>query len=200
MREYDKMISGKFYDSSEKELVEKRKKAKEFADVFNSTASFDYETRKKLIEGFFGHVGSNCCIEKSIRLDYGCNISVGDNFYANADCKFLDVCKITIGDNCMIGTSVILATPTHPLLPEQRNARIDKNGRQYVLELGKPITIGSSVWIASGAIICGGVTIGDNAVIGAGSVVTKDIPSNVFACGVPCKVMREISESDRIKE
>jgi len=189
-KEYENMINGKLYTCFEKD--EKREdlfnKKNEFLNQFNSTSYEDYELREKLVRKYFGKVGKNIVINKPLYVDYGANVEIGDNFYANYDCIFLDVCKIKIGNNVMLGPRVCLYTPSHP---------IDKDIRNTQLEYGKPITIGNDCWICGNVIINPGVTIGNNVVIGSGSVVTKDIQDNVIAAGNPCKVIRKITNEDK---
>lgn len=127
-------------------------------------------------------------IETPFRCDYGSNITVGNNFYANFNCTILDVGKVVIGENVMFAPNVSLYTAGHPVHPDSRNS-----GYEY----GIAITIGNNVWIGGNVIVNPGVTIGNNVVIGAGSVVTKDIPDNVIAVGSPCRIVREITEEDR---
>ena len=133
----------------------------------------------------------NFWIEQPFLCDYGYNIEIGENFYANYNLIVLDCAKVTIGDNAFIAPNVGIYTAGHPLTAEQRNSG---------LEYAYPITIGNNVWIGAGVHICPGVTIGDNAVIGAGSVVVKDIPPHALACGVPCKVVRYITEDDNMPD
>lgn len=186
--EFEKMISGELYSTLRGDFKDVLDRRNTFLDEFNDTKIGDFETRRRLINVYFEKVGKNAVINKPFYCDYGCNISVGDNFYANFDCIFLDVSKITIGNNVMLAPRVGLYTAGHP---------IDANVRNDMLELGKPITIGDDVWIGANVIVLPGVTIGSNVVIGAGSVVNKDIPSNVIAVGNPCKVKRMITESDK---
>lgn len=141
-----------------------------------------------LIHDLLGSAGKNTHIEQPFHCDYGKNINVGDNFFANYNCIILDVGKVEIGDNVMFAPNVSIYTAGHPIHPESRNS-----GYEY----GIGITIGDNVWIGGNVVITPGVTIGNNVVIGAGSVVTKDIPDNVIAVGSPCKVIRVITENDR---
>lgn len=189
MHDKERMINGELYIANTKELYEDYLMNREFLDRFNNTSYLDFSTRRRLVEKHFKHVGKNVCINKPFHCDYGYNISVGDNFYANYDCIFLDVCPITIGDNVFVAPRVNIFTATHP---------IDKDVRNDALEYGRPVTIGNDVWICGGVTINPGVTIGDNVVIGSGSVVTKDIPSNVIAAGNPCKVIRNITSDDKV--
>lgn len=186
MTEKERMLSGKLYLASDKELLEGRKKARTLTRLFNN--SDDNESRTNILKELFGSTGKNIYIEPNFRCDYGSNIYVGENFYANFDCIFLDVAKIIIGDNVMLAPRVNIFTAGHPIDAEIRNSG---------LEYGKEIRIGNDVWICGNVTINPGVTIGNNVVIGSGSVVTKDIPSNVVACGNPCKVIREITDEDK---
>ena len=147
----------------------------------------EIEYRDKIIRKVFAEVGNNCYIEPPFHANWGCNMHVGNNFYSNFNLTVVDDADIYIGDNVMIAPNVIIATGTHPICPKLR-----ENGYQYNL----PVHIGNRVWIGAGTIILPGVTIGDDSVIGAGSVVTKNIPSGVVAVGNPCRVLREINEHD----
>ena len=188
MREKELMLNGNLYIASDQELVELQMRKHAFLDAFNNTLFADYATRRKLIKGIFKHVGKNAVINKPFFCDYGSNISIGDNFYANFDCVFLDVAEITIGNNVFLAPRVSLFTAGHP---------IDKDIRNEQLEYGWPIVIGNDVWIGGNVVVNPGVTIGSNVVIGSGSVVTKDIPDGVVAAGNPCKVIRKITSEDK---
>ncbi|BCA86596.1 chorismate mutase [Enterococcus saigonensis] len=179
--EKEKMIAGELYFSEDPELVSERKFAREQMYLINSEA--DAAIRSQLLKETFGHVAGNIYMEPTIQFDYGYNISVGKNFYANFNCVLLDVCPITIGDNCMIAPNVQLLTATHPLNPVKRNSG---------LESGKPITIGNNAWLGAGAIILPGITLGNNVVVAAGSVVTKSYPDNVVVAGNPARVIKEL--------
>ena len=144
-------------------------------------------------------MGENVYINQNINFDYGYNTYIDDNSYFNFNCTFLDCAEIRIGKNVFVGPNVSFLTPVHPLLAKERNINIDENGNKYILEYCKPINVGDNVWIGGGAIVNPGVSIGNDTVIGSGSVVTKDIPSGVVAAGVPCRVIREITESDSIE-
>lgn len=190
MSQVDRMLGGKLYCCEVKD--EKRelmlKKRVEFMDEFNATSYGDFATREKLVRGIFKHVGKNVTVNKPFFCDYGCNISVGDNFYANFNCIILDVNEVEIGDNVFFAPNVCVYTAGHP---------IDKDVRNAYLEYGYKIKIGNDVWIGGNTVINPGVTVGSNVVIGSGSVVTHDIPSNCVAAGVPCRVIRPITDADR---
>ena len=189
MTEKELMLSGNLYIASDEEIQSMIKRRFKFMDEFNNTLTGDFDKRRELVAGIFKSVGKNAIINKPFFCDLGCNISVGDNFYANFDCVFLDVNEIKIGNNVFLAPRVSLFTAGHP---------IDKDIRNEQLEYGWPITIGNDVWIGGNTTVNPGVTIGDNVVIGSGSVVTKDIPSGVVAAGNPCRVIRKITVEDKI--
>lgn len=189
MTEKELMLAGELYIASDKELEELRLEKFRFLDEFNATKYEEFEKRETLARQIFERVGKNPFFNKPFHCDYGCNISIGDNFFANFDCIMLDVNKITIGNNVFMAPRVCLYTAGHPIDAGIRNER---------LEYGKPITIGDDVWIGGSVVINPGVKIGSNVVIGSGSVVTKDIPDGVVACGNPCRVKRKITEEDKI--
>ena len=156
--------------------------------AINTSAYDAFEERDRLFRELFGSLGKGAFLEPPFNCDYGCNTYIGDNFYANMDCIFLDVARITIGDRVFFGPRVGLYTPYHP---------IDAAVRASGPEGARPITIGNDVWFGGSVVVCPGVTIGDDVVIGAGSVVTKDIPSHSVAVGNPCHVIRKITDADR---
>ena len=187
MTEKELMLNKNLY-ICEGELADLQNEKFQFLDVFNNTGYPEFEARAELARSFFKHVGKDPVINKPFHFDYGFNISIGDNFYANYNCMLLDVNEITIGDNVFLAPNVAIYTAGHP---------IDKDIRNEKLEYGYPVTIGNDVWIGGNAVINPGVNIGNNVVIGSGSVVTKDIPSNVVAAGNPCRVIRQITDKDR---
>lgn len=181
--ERDKMVNGENYDPTDSQLAGDRTNARRLARQYNATTETEHTNRTKLLKELFGSLGNQITIEPSFRCDYGYNIHVGENFYANFNCVILDVCEVRIGDNCFIAPGVHIYTATHPLDPYERTSGV---------EYGKPVTIGDNAWIGGGAIINPGVTIGHNVVIGSGAVITKNIPSNVVVGGNPAKVIKEI--------
>lgn len=188
MKEKDRMLAGKLYIAMDKELVNDMKKSRRLTRLYNTTTEEQQDYRKELLKELFESTKENYYIEPPFRCDYGCNISIGNNFYANYDCIILDVNKVVIGDNVFFAPRVSVFTAGHPIDAEIRNMQ---------LEYGKPVFIGNDVWVGGNTVINPGVTIGDNVVIGSGSVVTKDIPSGVVAAGNPCRVIRKINEEDK---
>jgi maltose O-acetyltransferase len=189
--EREKMTSGHLYNSLADELIEDRIKAKELIKQFNDSGVRVVGLRKDILRKLFGYIGDESFIEQPFFCSYGYNIHWGKNSYANYNLSVLDNGKVTVGDNVMIGPNVQLLTACHPLDALERNTHT---------EFTKPVTIKDNVWIGAGVIIVPGVTIGENSVIGAGSVVTRDIPCNVVAAGNPCRVIREITDRDKINK
>lgn len=179
--EKEKMIAGELYFSADPELIADRKEARLKLNQINQEA--DASLRSLLLAEAFGASDGRPYLEPNVRFDYGYNISVGKQFYANFDCTFLDVCPIEFGDNCMLGPGCQILTPTHPLHAVKRNSG---------LEGGKPIKVGNNAWFGGNVTILPGVTLGDNVVVAAGAVVTKSFGDNVVLAGNPAKVIKEI--------
>jgi maltose O-acetyltransferase len=181
--EKEKMLNGDLYNPADPELLKERLNARRLTRLYNQTIETDDNKRTELIHELFGSTEKNLFIEPTFRCDYGYNIHVGKNFYANFDCVFLDVCEISIGDNCFIAPGVHIYTATHPLNPNERISGV---------EYGIPVKIGHNVWIGGRAVINPGVKIGNNVVIASGSVVVKDVPDNVVVGGNPAKIIKQI--------
>ncbi|CAM3948535.1 MULTISPECIES: sugar O-acetyltransferase [Pseudoalteromonas] len=179
--EFEKMLAGLPYKASEPELVKARSLAKLACHQFNLADPTTPHVRIKILAELLKFKGK-AYLEPMFYCDYGFNIELGDNFYANHNLTILDVCKVTIGNNVMFGPNVMISTATHPIDPIERRST----------ESGSPITIGNDVWLGGNVSVLPGVSIGDRCVIGAGSVVTKNIPANSVAVGNPCKVIRSI--------
>jgi maltose O-acetyltransferase len=189
MNHKERMLAGLPYKAWLDGLAEERMATKKLIYAFNRCRPDQLKKQAKLLKKILGKTGKHLTIEIPFRCDYGYNIEVGENFFANYNLVILDVGKVVIGDNVQFGPNVSITTAGHPLHPDSRNS-----GYEY----GIPITIGHNVWLGSNVVINPGVTIGNNCVIGSGSVVTKDIPDNMVAAGVPCKVLRPITEEDRV--
>jgi len=181
--EKEKMINGEMYFANDSLLVRERKEGRALTRQINSTTETETEKRAGLVKQLFGSTGEVAYIEPPFRCDYGYNIFVGENFYANFDCVILDVCPVRIGINCFMAPGVHIYTATHPLDPVER-----ASGYEYA----KPVTIGDNVWLGGRAVIAPGVTIGNNVVVAAGAVVVKDVPDNVVVGGNPARIIKEI--------
>lgn len=178
------MLAGELYLANDPELVRERKRARMLFHKFNHSSDDQSELREEILEELLG-VSNEVYIEPPFFCDYGYNIEIGKNVFLNFNCVILDVTKVKIKNNVLIGPGVQINTATHPLNWETR---------KEMQEYAKPVTIGSNVWIGSGAIICPGVTIGSRSVIGSGSIVTRDIPADVLAVGNPCRVIRDLKD------
>ncbi|WP_170924863.1 sugar O-acetyltransferase [Candidatus Enterococcus clewellii] len=182
------ILSGQMYNDLTKELVEAREKAVFLTNEYNVSFGKSSEEREALLKRLLKSIGTAVHFEPTFRCEFGYNISIGKNFYANFDCVMLDGGSIEIGDNVLFGPRVGIYTSNHAVDAWERT-----NGACYA----DAVRIGDNVWLGAGVQVNPGVTIGDNTIIGSGSVITKDIPANVIAAGVPCKVIREITEMDR---
>ncbi|MCM3543634.1 maltose acetyltransferase domain-containing protein [Priestia megaterium] len=185
--EREKMLNGEMYNPADAQLRRDREHARRQVRIYNGTSESEDTKRTELLKDLFGSTGENVYVEPNIRVDYGYNIFVGENFFANFDCVILDICKVSFGDNCLLGPGVHIYTATHPIDPNKRNS-----GKEYA----KPIIFGDNVWIGGSSVINPGVTIGDNVVIASGSVVTKDVPNNVVVGGNPAKIIKKLEIKD----
>ena len=191
MTEKEKMQNQMLYDANyDIALLNERNRAKDLCYEFNQLRPSDEEGKKCVLKKLFGKTKGEFCVLAPFWCDYGYNIEIGENFFANHNTVILDGGKVTFGDNVFIAPNCGFYTAGHPIDLERRNQG---------LEYAYPITVGDNVWIGGGVQVLPGVTIGSNVVIGAGSVVVKDIPDNSVAVGNPCKVIRAITEEDKIK-
>ena len=176
------MLAGEWYDPLDAELVAARERARDLCRALNDTRDSQAAERRRLLQVLFGAGGDTVWMQPPFYCDYGSNIKLGTRVFFNFNCVVLDVCDVRIGDYTLFGPGVQILTPLHPLDAALRRKQ----------EYGKPIEIGADVWVGGGALILAGVRIGARAVIGAGSVVTRDIPEDVFAAGNPCRVVRDL--------
>ncbi|MCI9272629.1 MAG: sugar O-acetyltransferase [Clostridiales bacterium] len=195
MTEREKMVAGLLYDANDTQLIKERLRARRLVRLFNQTTEEETQERSRLLKELFGSTGERINIEPSFHCDYGYNIHVGENFFANFDCVILDVCDVRIGDNCLLGPKVCLYTPMHPFDKEQRRTQFI-DGKPVMMEYGKPIAIGDDVWIGGSAVINPGVTIGNNVIVASGSVVVKDVPDHVVVGGNPARILRALDTKD----
>jgi maltose O-acetyltransferase len=183
--EKEKMVAGELYDPLDKQLSEERLRARLLIKDLNESSEDQPEERSRILKALLPHSNPDVWIQPPFYCDYGYNIQIGAKVFFNFNCVVLDVAQVTIGSRTMFGPNVQIYTATHPM---------DYKLRASGLENAKPIDIGEDVWVGGSAVICPGVSVGDRSVIGAGSVVTKDIPADVFAAGNPCRVVRSLKE------
>ena len=180
------MLSGELYDPMDPDLVAARIRARDLCQSLNATPEREPDTRRRILVALFGRGGDTVWMQPPFHCDYGTNIELGERVFFNFNCVVLDVCAVIIGDFTLFGPNPQIYTATHPFDAAQRRK----------VEYGKPVEIGSDVWVGGGALIMPGVKIGPRAVIGAGSVVTRDVPADVFAAGNPCRVIRAIEPGE----
>lgn len=185
----EKMRSGVWLYGVRPQISEALRQTRELLHRFNRLSPAREEERERILRRLFGRLGSPACIHSPFHCDFGTQIYIGDHFYGNFNLTILDEAPVTIGNHVYIGPNVGIYTVSHALLPDQRNAGVMRS---------LPVTIGDDVWIGGNCVVTQGVTIGSGSVIGAGSVVTHDIPAGVLAFGSPCRVVRPITEADRI--
>lgn len=185
----ERMHTGDLYLSGDQEIMEWQTKCLDRLYDFNMTRPTEGKKRESMLKEMFAEIGEGCYIEPPFHANFGgAHVHFGKNIYANFNLTLVDDTHIYVGDYTMFGPNVTVATAGHPILPELREKKYQYNF---------PVHIGKNCWIGAGVVIVPGITIGDNVVIGAGSVVTKDLPSNVVAVGNPCKVLREVNERDK---
>jgi len=180
--EREKMLAGELYDPMDPELVAARADARELCRALNATRETELEGRRAMLRQLLARGGDTVWMQPPFFCDYGSNIELGERVFFNYNCVVLDVCRVRIGDFTLFGPGVQILTATHPLDAALRRRQ----------ELGRPVDIGSDVWVGGGALILPGVRIGARTVIGAGSVVTRDLPEGVLAAGNPCRVVRSL--------
>ncbi len=196
--DWDRMVSGKLYNSSSKDLFKQHALGLTRCDRFNRIPLWRIASKQLALMRLIPSAkGNSLAVFAPFYCEYGVNIHVGKGCFVNYNCTFLDVSPITLKDNVWLGANVTLATPNHPFLPEERLPADYPDGH-HDLEYSAPITIEENCWICSSATICGGVTVGKNSIVAAGAVVTRDVPPNSIVAGVPAKVIREIDEEDRM--
>ncbi len=198
MTEWEKMLAGHSYLSTDPEVLERRSRGKALCDALNRLDADDDAGRAALCKALLGRCGDGLWLLTPFYFTYGCNIEIGSDTFINMNCTFLDSGRIKVGDRCLIGPDVKIYTSSHPVGPV-RHWR-DENDALHITNFTLPVAIGNNVWIGGGVIVCPGVTIGDNSVIAAGSVVNASVPANVMAAGNPCRVKRSIAEDDSKKD
>jgi maltose O-acetyltransferase len=177
------MLAGELYNPLDAELVAARDRARDLCRALNYTQEAEQHERRRILQDLLGAGGDSVLMQPPFYCDYGSNIHLGERVFFNFNCIVLDVCEVRIGDYTLFGPGVQILTALHPVDAELRRER----------EFGKPVRIGSDVWVGGGALILAGVTIGARSIIGAGSVVTRDVPEGVLAAGNPCRVIKEVA-------
>lgn len=193
------MLAGKPYTPATDEIHRISRQSHRLCHDFNQLYDTDREQRNAIVDQLLGKHGENTYFQGPIYFDYGKFTTIGDYFYANTNLTVLDTCPVTIGNHVMLGPNVNLLTPQHPLMYQQRNIR-EWQGKMQDYEYGAPITIEDNCWLGGNVTILGGVTIGAGSVVGAGAVVTKSVPPNSLVLGVPARVVRMITEADRLSD
>ena len=199
MREEDKIKAGILFCPGDAELKQMKLRTHKLNQDYNCLYEDETEKRNEIIHQILGGMGENTFFQGPITFHYGVHTKVGKNCFFNFNLTVQDDAEVTIGDDCNFGPNVTIVTPIHPMLPKERKEILCADGVKRRLCYAKPVHIGSDCWFGANVVVCPGVTIGNNCVIGAGSVVTRDIPDNSFAAGVPCRVIREITEADSMK-
>lgn len=198
INDWERMITGKLYNSSSDDIAKQHWQGLTRCDKFNRIPLRRAKAKQRALEKLIPSAkGKNFAVFAPFYCEYGVNINVGKECFINYNCRFLDVSPITLGNGVWIGANVTFATPMHPFIAEERLNADYPDGR-HDLEYSAPITVKDGCWICSSATVCGGVTIGENSIVAAGAVVLKDVPPNSIVAGVPAKVLRYIDEGDRM--
>ncbi|WP_339306347.1 sugar O-acetyltransferase [Paenibacillus sp. FSL R5-0519] len=199
MREEERIMKGILFSPSDPELKTIKRRAHNLSQRYSQTFGEQTQEREQILQQLLGQIGEGGFLQGPIFFHYGVHTQIGDHFFGNYNLTIQDDAQVTIGDYTSFGPNVTIVTPIHPMIASERRQMVDQKGDVKSLCYAKPVTIGNDVWISANVTVCGGVTIGDGCVIGAGSVVTRDIPPHSFAAGVPCKVIRKITEADSMR-
>ena len=199
MSEEEKIKTGILFCPAAPELVTIKRKTHNLNVDYNMTHEDEFEKRAAILHEILGEMGEGVRIQGPIAFHYGKHTKIGKNVFANFNFTIQDDAEVTIGDNCNFGPNVTIVTPLHPMVADERRAIRTVQGEEKQMCYARPVHIGKDCWFGASVTICPGVTIGDGCVIGAGAVVTRDIPSNSFAAGVPCRVIREITQADSMR-
>jgi len=196
MKSEERIARGELFCPGDPELKAIKLHCHNLCSRYNTTFEDETAIRRELVGQIFGAFGEGSFVQGPIYIHYGSHTKIGNRFFGNFNLTIQDDANVTIGDDCNFGPGVTIVTPVHPMIPSERKLMYKEDGSPIRLCYAKPVTIGSDCWFGANVTVCPGVTIGDGVVIGAGSVVTRDIPSNTFAAGNPCRVIREITEED----
>lgn len=196
MTEEQKIHAGTMFCPTVPELKAIKLRTHNLNNDYNHTYENETEKRQAILQQIVGELGPGAFMQGPIYFHYGTHTKIGKKFFANFNFTVQDDAHVTIGDHCNFGPNCSIVTPIHPMLADERRLMLNEKGEETRMCYAKPVTIGNDCWFGANVVVCPGVTIGDNCVIGAGSVVTRDIPANSFAAGNPCRVIRELSETD----
>jgi len=199
MTEEEKIFAGVLFCPGDPALRALKLKTHNLNTDYNSTYEDETEKRAAILSEMLGGLGKGCFMQGPIYFHYGVHTKIGDRFFANFNFTVQDDAEVTIGNDCNFGPGVTIVTPLHPMIASERKTMLNANGEVKRFCYAKPVRIGNDCWFGANVTVCPGVTVGDRCVIGAGSVVTKDIPPDSFAAGVPCRVIRTITEKDGMK-
>lgn len=199
MREEEKIFAGQLFKPGHPDLRAIKLRTHNLNNDYNATYEHETQKRAELLKQMVGSMGEGSFIQGPVHFHYGVHTHIGDRFFGNFNLTIQDDAPVTIGSDCNFGPNVTIVTPVHPMIASERRAMLDASGNEAHVCYALPVTIGDDCWLGANVVVCSGVTIGKGCVIGAGSVVTKDIPDNTFAAGVPCRVIRPITEEDSMK-
>lgn len=197
--EEQKILSGQLFKPYDPQLKAMKLRAHKLNQDYNALYEDETEKREEILRSLLGTLEEGVFLQGPITFHYGVHTRIGEDTFINFNFTCQDDAPVSIGSHCCFGPNVTIVTPLHPLLAKERRAVLDKDGVPSHMCYAKPVTIGNDCWFGANVTVCPGVTIGDNVVIGAGSVVTRDIPANTVAAGVPCKVLRRLSEADSMR-
>lgn len=195
-REEEKIFAGELFCPGDPELKAIKLRTHNLNLDYNRLYEHENQERNRILHEILGGIGEGTFLQGPITFHYGKHTTIGKRTFINFNFTVQDDAIVSIGDDCNFGPNCTIVTPMHPMLPDERKAMLDKDGNVKRFCYAKPVKIGNDCWFGANVTVCPGVTVGNNCVIGAGSVVTKDIPDNCFAAGVPCRVIRELSEAD----
>ena len=199
MTEEEKIFKGQLFSPGSQELRVLKQKSHNLSQDYSATREAETEKRAAIIKEMLAEFGEGSFMQGPVFFHYGQHTRIGKRVFINYNFTCQDDSTVTIGDDCNFGPNCTIVTPVHPMLPDERYLMYNENGEKKHMCYAKPVVIGHDCWFGANVVVCPGVTIGDGCVIGAGSVVTRDIPSMSFAAGVPCQVIRPITQEDSME-
>ncbi len=198
MTEEERIFGGGLFSPGMPELTEMKLKAHRLSREYNALDEEDVRGRERILREMLDSIGEESYITGPVYFHYGCHTRIGRCFFAAFHLTVQDDARVTIGDHCSFGPNVTIVTPLHPMRSDERRSIRCRDGQERHVCYARPVVIGNDCWFGANVVVCPGVTVGDNCVIGAGSVVTRSIPADSFAAGVPCRVIRPITKDDTL--